>query len=99
MFFSWPDLKLNVPVVTLSIQDNIKLLQESKSLFQNSCFKRTINWNKYQSKVTIERQSQYSDYLIDPSFQGVHKLFALSFEDNTDKRLTLLMDKIFLISK
>ena len=36
------DIKLYVPVVTLSTQDNAKLLQQLKS-----GFKRTINWNKY----------------------------------------------------
>ena len=30
----------------------------------------------------IERQKQYLDYLVDPSFQEVNKLFTLSFEDN-----------------
>ena len=34
--------KLYVPVVTLSTQNNTKLLQPG--------FKRTSNWNKYQSK-------------------------------------------------
>ena len=34
------DAKLQVPVVTLSTQDNAKLLQQLKS-----GFKRTINWN------------------------------------------------------
>ena len=46
-----------------------------------SGFKRTIYWNKYQSKVTIQQQNSYLDYLIDPSFQGVNRLFALSFEN------------------
>ena len=35
------DTKLYVPVVTLSIQDNSKLLQQLKS-----GFKRVISWNK-----------------------------------------------------
>ena len=43
-----------VPVVTLSTQDNAKLLQQLRS-----GFKRTINWNKYQSKISAERQNQY----------------------------------------
>ena len=68
--------KLYVPVVTLSTQDNAKLLQQLKS-----GFKRTINWNKYQSKVTEQKQSWYFDYLIDPSFQEVNRLFVLSFEN------------------
>ena len=50
-----------------------------------SDFKRTVNWNKYLSKVTIQASNQYLDYLIDPSFQGVNRHFALSFEDNTDR--------------
>ena len=37
-----------------------------------SGFKRTTNWNKYQSKVTIQVQNRYLDYLIDTSFQGVY---------------------------
>ena len=39
------DVKLYVPVVTLSNQDNAKLLQQLKS-----GFKITINWNRYQSQ-------------------------------------------------
>ena len=50
-----------------------------------SCLKRTINRNKYQSKVSIERQNQYLDYLIDPSFQGVNRLF-ISLLENMDDR-------------
>ena len=37
-------------VVTLSTQVNTKLLQQFKS-----SFKRTINWNKYLSKLTMQR--------------------------------------------
>ena len=37
------ETKLYVLVVTLSTQDNAKLLQQLKS-----GFKRTINWNKYE---------------------------------------------------
>ena len=57
------DTKLYVPVITLSTQDNAKLLKKLKS-----SFKRTINWNKYQSKMSTERQNNYLDYSIDPSF-------------------------------
>ena len=46
-------------------------------------FKKTINWNKYQSKVTIEKQEKYLDYLIDPSVQEVNRLIlVLSFYNN-----------------
>ena len=47
--FAITDTKLYVPVVTLSAQDNEKLLQQLKT-----GFKRTINWNKYQSEPTIQ---------------------------------------------
>ena len=75
--FSITDTKLYVPVVTVSTQDNAKLLEQ---FFKNG-FKRTINWNKYQSKKLRERQNQYLDYLVDPSFPGINRLFVLSFEN------------------
>ena len=50
-----------------------------------STFKRTVNWNKYQSKVTIERQNLYLNYLVDPSFQGAKIFFVLLFESNADR--------------
>ena len=51
-------------------------------------FKRAINWGKYQSKVAIQAPNPYLDYLIDQkSFQGVNRLFILSFENNTDRRV------------
>ena len=37
--------------VTLSTQDNTKLLQQLKL-----SFKRTINWNESQSKISMEAQ-------------------------------------------
>ena len=62
--FRITDAKLYVPVVTLSTQDNAKLLEQLKSGFQ-----RAINWNKYGPKITVEPQNQYLDFLINPSFQ------------------------------
>ena len=44
--FAITETKLYVPVVTLSTQDNAKLLQQLES-----GFKRKINWNKYESSV------------------------------------------------
>ena len=42
------DTKLYVPVVTLSKENDIKLLEQLKS-----GFKRTIKWNKYRSQMSI----------------------------------------------
>ena len=50
------------------------MLQQLKS-----GFKRIILWSEYQSRVLTQTRNQYIDYLIDPSFQGVNKLFVLSF--------------------
>ena len=75
--FSITDRKLYIPIVTLSIQNNAKRLEQLKSRF-----KGTI---KYQLKVSAERQTQYLNFLIDPSFQGVNRLFVLSFEDEVQR--------------
>ena len=71
-YFAITDTKPYVPVVTLSTNGNGKLLDQLKS-----GFKRTIKWNKYQSKVTIQQQNPYLDYVIYLSFQGVNRLFVL----------------------
>ena len=70
--FAIADTKRYVPIVTSSTLDNAKLLEQLKS-----GFKKTINWNKHQSKVSPERENHYLDFLIDPSFQGVNRLFVL----------------------
>ena len=75
--FTITDIKLYVPVVTLSTQDNATLLVQLKS-----SFKRTFNWNKHEPKVVVQEQNRYLDFLINPSFQGVNRLFVLSFQNN-----------------
>ena len=74
------DAKLYVPVVTLSTQDNAKLLQQLKS-----GFKRTINWNKYESSIKTFSRNRYLNYLINPGFQWVNRPFVLSFENENDR--------------
>ena len=73
--FTVTDTKICITVVTLSAQDNEKLLQQLKS-----GFKRTIKWKKYRSKVSTERQNQYLDY---SRFQGVN--IVRSFEKENDR--------------
>ena len=81
--FRITDIKLYVPVVTLSTQDYARLLQQLKS-----GVKRAINWNKYQSIVSIQEPNLYLDSLIDSSFQRVNRLFVFSFENPTHKILS-----------
>ena len=61
---------------TLSTQDNAKLLQLKPA------FKRTISWNKYRSKPELVARNSNLNHLVEPSFQGVHRLFVLAFEDD-----------------
>ena len=90
--FSITDTKFYVPVLTLSNQDNAKLLEKLQP-----GFKRTINWNKHQAKASAERVNQYLDYLIDPSFQGINKLFVLPFENEAQRQVP--NDIIFQLKK
>ena len=46
--FTITETNLYVPVVTLSTQDNAKLLPQLKS-----SFKRTISWNKYLAEPEL----------------------------------------------
>ena len=72
--FKITDTKLYVPVVTLSKENDIKLLEQVKR-----GFKRTIKLKKYRSKITIQPQNNNLNYLIDPTFKNVNRLFVLSF--------------------
>ena len=78
--FAITDTKLYVPVVILSTKENAKFLQQLKS-----GFKRVINWNKYLSKPELLAQNPNLNYLMEPSFQGVNRLFILAFENNTQR--------------
>ena len=65
--------KLYVPAVTLSNDDEIKLLTNLKS-----GFKREIIWNKYRSQMTTEAINNNLNILIDPAFTNVNRLFVLA---------------------
>ena len=75
--FTTTETNLYVTAVTLSTQDNAKLLPQFKS-----GFKRTISWNKHLSKPELLAQNANSNHLIERSFQGVNRLFVLAFEDD-----------------
>ena len=64
-------------------EDDIKLLEQLKS-----GFKRTIKWNKFRSEMTIQPKNNKLNYLIDPTFMNISRLFVLSFprNSNTDSR-------------
>ena len=78
--FAITETKLYVPVVTLSTQDNAKLLPQLKS-----CFKRIINWNKYLSKPELLPQNSNLNHLVETSYQGINRLFVLACENGIQR--------------
>ena len=78
--FEITDCKLYVPIVTLSAENDNKLLEQLKS-----GFKRSIKWNKYMSQVSNQNKNNNLNYLIDPTFSNVNRLFVLSFENEDDR--------------
>ena len=74
--FKIKDTKWYVPVVTLSAENDNKLLEELKK-----GLKRTITWNKYKSEMSNQVANNNLNYLIDPTFTNVNRLFVLSFKN------------------
>ena len=72
--FKRKDAKLYVPVVTLSTKDHNKRLDKLKT-----GSKRTIKWNKYRSEMPKQTKTNNLNYLIDPEFNKVSRLFVLPF--------------------
>ena len=71
---------LHVPAVTLSTQNNAKLLSQLKSYFKGK-----IDSNKYLSKPKLLRRNPTLNHLFEPSFQGVNRLFVLAFENDAQR--------------
>ena len=80
-----------VPVVTLSVHDNINILENIKL-----GFKRTISWNKYRSEITTQSKNNILDYLIDPAFRNINRLFALSFKNGGDDPRRNSVDEFYI---
>ena len=78
--FSITDTKLYVPIIILSTRDNAKLFGQLES-----GFKRITKQNKYQPNVSTKRPNQYLNFLIDPGFQPVNRLFVLSLKDEAQR--------------
>ena len=78
--FEITDCKLYVPVVTLSAENDNKLLEQLKS-----GFRRSIKWNKYMSQMSNQTKKNNLNYLVDPTFSNVNRLFVLSFENEDDR--------------
>ena len=69
------------PVITLSTENDKKFLEQLRT-----GFKRTIKRNKYRLEMTKQTQNNNLNYLIDPTFTEVSRLFVLSFENENDRK-------------
>ena len=76
------DILNQIPTFTITetTQDIAKLLPQLKN-----GSKRTINWNKYLIKLELLAQNANLNNLIEPSFQGLNRLFILAFEDDAQR--------------
>ena len=77
--FQVNNAKPYVPVFTLSINDNIKFLENIKQ-----GFKRTYSWNKHRSEITTQPTSDNLDYVIEATFRNINRLFVLWFKNGND---------------
>ena len=68
---------LYVPVVILSINDNIKFLENIKKWF-----KKTNSWSKYRFEITTQTKNNNLDYLIHLTFRNINFLFVLLFKND-----------------
>ena len=87
--FAITDCNLYVPVVTLSAENDNKLLEQLKT-----GFKRTIKWNKYRSGMSHQTEDNNLNYLIDPTFTNGNKLFVLSLENERDRTSCVKYQKL-----
>ena len=86
--FKITDCKLYIPIVTLSAENDNKLLEQLKT-----GFKRTVKWNKYRSEMSNETENNNLNYLIDPTFTNVNRLYVLSFKNEDEDVRTYFKKK------
>ena len=78
--FEITDCKLYVLVVTLSAENDNKLLEQLKS-----GLRRSIKCHKYMSQMSNQNKNNNLNYSIDTTFSNVNRLFVLSFENEDDR--------------
>ena len=74
--------KMYVPVVTLSKEDIKDFIEQ-----QNKGFQRSIYWNEHKTKEINENaDANVFKYInLDPSFQGVNRLFVIAYNRANDQ--------------
>ena len=59
-------------------------------------FKRTISLNKYRSKITTHSKNNNLDYMIDPTFRNITKLFVQPFKAGGNDSTRNSFDKYYM---
>ena len=92
--FQINNVKLYVLVVTLSIKENIKDLENLKQ-----GFRWTISWNKYNSETRTEPESNNLDCTTDPTFKNINILFVLPFRnaDHDPTRSCKILQEYYMV--
>ena len=91
VIFTITSTKLDIRLVTWSINDNIKFLENIKQ-----GFKRAISLNKYRCEITTEPKNNNLDYLIDQTFKNINRLFILSFKNGYDDPTRSSFDRYYI---
>ena len=79
--FSVTDCKLYVPVVTLQTEYQNQLYKELETGI--SIY---LTWSKYRSQMINQTATNNLNFLIDPTFNNVNRLFVLAFPNEEDRR-------------
>ena len=92
------DTKLYVPNVTVSKEDNKDFIEQ-----QNKGFQRSIYWNEHKTKEKDEdgNNNIFKYINLDPSFQGVNRLFVMAYsrvhgQPNRDRQQKYYLPRIDL---
>ena len=78
--FEITDCKLYVPVVTLSAENENKLLDQLKTRFPV-----TVEWNKYRCQISNQTANNNLNYLTDPTVSKVHRLYVVAYQNEEDR--------------
>ena len=78
--FSVTDCKLYVPVVTLQTEYQNQLYKDLKTGISID-----FTWIKYRSQMINQTATKNLNFLIDPTFNNVNRLFVLAFLNEEDR--------------